>query len=270
MRIPLLLAFLFATLLSPSSFAGGPTTASAFDHKHGELDGLLRRHVDAKGLVDYSGVAGDPALGKFIAAVGAVSPEEVGAWSRAQQIAFYINAYNALTLKTIVVAGTVESIRDIKPDAWENARWTVAGRAVSLNWIEHTKLRETLKEPRVHFVLVCAAIGCPRLPNRAIVAEGLDDQLDALTKAFFADPAKNRVDVAGGKVHLSRILDWYGDDFVGWKGTPAEPALPERPAKEAAAVRLLSRSVGEAERAFLAKGVFTVVFNEYDWALNAR
>ena len=270
MRAPLLLSLLFVLLLVSPVSAGGAAASPTFDHKYAGWDGVLRRHVDGGGLVDYTAVGSDAALDTFIAALGAVSPDDVGAWGRTQQIAFYINAYNALTLKTIVAAGAIKSIRDIKPDPWENSRWTVAGRVVSLNWIEHTKLRGHLAEPRVHFVLVCAAIGCPRLPNRAIVAEGVDEQLDALTKAFCADPAKNRVDIAGGKVHLSRILDWYGDDFVGWKGTPKEPALTEHSPKEAAAVRLLSRSVGDAERAFLARGVFTVVFNEYDWALNRR
>jgi len=242
-----------------------------FDHSYAGWDGILRSQVNSKGMVNYAALKASPGeLASFVASVGSVSAEDVGSWSRDQQVAFYINAYNALTFQAIVDAYPTKSIRDIQPDAWENSRWMVAGRTVSLNWIEHSKLRGHFGEMRVHFVLVCAAKGCPRLPDRAIQPGGLSAQLNAAEKAFFADPSKNRVDAAGGKVYLSRILEWYGDDFVGWKGTPAEPALEGRPAKEAAAIQMLSKYVSDADNAFLAKNTFTVVLNDYDWALNAQ
>lgn len=246
-------------------------SADGFDHSYTLWDGVLRKHVTSKGMVDYKGLsaeAGD--LNAFMAEVAGVSAEEVGGWSRDRQVAFYINAYNALTFKTIIEAFPVGSIRDIKPDPWENSRWTVAGRTVSLNWVEHSKLRGHFGEARVHFVLVCAAIGCPRLPNRAILPTGLDAQLNAATKTFFVDPGKNRVDAGGGKVYLSRIMEWYGDDFIDWKGTPVGPTLEGRTPKEAAAVRLLGKFVSVADQEFLAKNGFAIVFNDYDWSLNSQ
>jgi hypothetical protein len=250
--------------------AGGPAPASSFDHGYAAWDAVLKAHVDGSGMVDYAALKAEPGLRQFLSAVAAVKPEEVAAWSAPQQTAFYINAYNALTFQTILDAMPVASIRDIKPDPWENSRWTVAGRTVSLNWIEHSKLRRDLKEPRVHFVLVCAAKGCPRLPNRAVLADGLDAQLERYSKGFLTDPAKNRVDVSGKKVWLSRILEWYGGDFVGFQGAPDLPALASRPEKEQWALRTLAKYAGESERAFLSRGDFSVAFYEYDWTLNAR
>ena len=248
--------------------------ATAFDHGYVTWDAVLRQHVDGDGMVDYGGLASSDGLARFVADIGAIAPEAVGSWSRDQQVAFYINAYNALTFQTIVDAMPIKSIMDIKSrkkdkhDPWEIARWRVAGRDVSLNWIEHSKLRAGLNEPRVHFVLVCAAKGCPTLPAKAVLPVGLEEQMEAFARAFFTDPSKNRADAAGGKIYLSRILEWYGDDFV--PGTAAEPALTGRAAKEAASLRLLSRYLPAADQAFIAKNAFSVVFNEYDWALNAQ
>ena len=264
------------TLPATASSASEPIAAAGFDHSYATWDAVLRKHVDARGMVDYQAVGSDEGLARFVADIGAVAPEEVGSWSRDQQVAFYINAYNALTFQTIVNALPIKSIMDIKTrktdphDPWEEAKWRVAGRDVSLNWVEHTKLRANLNEPRVHFVLVCAAKGCPTLPNKAITPDGLDAQLEAYTRAFFVDASKNRVDASGGKVYLSRILEWYGDDFVGWAGTPPTPTLDGRAAKEASSVRLLAKYLSPADREFLARNGFTVVFNEYDWALNRQ
>jgi len=265
------LALLLLSLAAPSAATAGGSSDSGFDHTHSAWDQILRARVNSKGMVDYAALKKDSAaLDGYVTAIANVTAEEVGSWSRDQQVAFYINAYNALTFRTILDAYPLKSIRDISPDPWENSKWTVAGRTVSLNWIEHTKLRGHFGEARVHFVLVCAAIGCPRLPNRAIVPATLESQLNAATKAFFVDPSKNRIDAAGGKVYVSKIMDWYGDDFVGWSGTPSEPALDGRAAKEASAVRVLAKYASDADKAFLAKNAFTVVFNDYDWALNSQ
>ena len=269
--LTLCLALLLAVPALTASASEPVAAADGFDHTYAAWDGILRKHVNSKGMVDYKVLKAAPGeLDAFVKAVAEVSAEQVGAWSRDKQVAFYINAYNALTFRTVLDAWPLASIRDIKPDPWENSRWTVAGREVSLNWIEHSKLRGHFGEARVHFVLVCAAIGCPRLPNRAILPATLNAQLDATTAAFFTDPAKNRVDAGGGKVYVSKIMEWYGDDFVGWKGTPSAPELSGRPEKEAATIRLLGKHASEADQAFLAKNGFVVVFNDYDWALNSQ
>jgi hypothetical protein len=260
-----LLLCLTVLLLASPALAG-----PGFDHTYADWDATLRKVVDAQGQVDYEGLAAVPAFGRFVEALAAVGPEDVAQWPREQQVAFWINAYNALTFQTILDAGIPPSIRDIKPEPWEAAKWPVAGRTVSLNWIEHTRLREQLKEPRVHFVLVCAAKSCPVLPNRAVLPTGLDAQLDRFARAFFQDARRNRVDLSTRTVHLSRILDWYGGDFAGLEGSPALGGLDGLNAKETAVVRYLARFLSEADRAVLGGGKISVVYNEYDWSLNRR
>ena len=251
-----LCAFLLAAAatlwpLGSSSVRGAQAKVS-FDHSYAAWDGVLRAHVRSDGMVDYKGLSSNAALKTFLDSVATVSAEEVKGWSRAQKLAFYCNAYNAYTFQTILDAWPVSSIRDIKPDAWDNVRWKVAGQLMSLNDIEHKQLRGKMKEFRVHFVLVCAARSCPILPNKAIVPEGIDSQLDGYTRAFFADTARNRVDQAAGKVYLSKLMDWYSGDF---NGAPAT---------------YMAKYVDEATRDFLLKGTFTVEFNEYDWSLNKQ
>ncbi len=244
--------------------------ADGFDHSYADWDATLRRSVDAKGLVDYGSLKAQPAFARFVDSLANVSPEDVASWSRERQVAFWINAYNALTFQTILEAGIPDSIRSIQPDPWEDARWSVAGRSVSLNWMEHTRLREQLKEPRVHFVLVCAAKSCPVLPNRAVLPEGLDAQLERFARAFFQDAARNRIDRAAKTVHLSRILDWYGSDFEGAADLPAIGGLEQLSPKEAAVIRTMARYLSDADRALLGQGGISVVYNEYDWSLNRR
>ncbi len=258
------LGVLLFGLVAPAS-AG----KSDFDHSYKEWDGLLRATV-AEGKVDYAATAGDPRLGRFVESLAAASPEAVVSWSRAQQIAFYINAYNAITIQTIVDAMPVKSIRDIEPNPWDNARWTVGGRTVSLDTIEHKKLRKDLGEPRVHFVLVCAARSCPDLPARAILPGRLDEQLDGAARAFFGDTGKNRINREDGRLELSAILHWFGKDFVGWNGLADVSISGQRSDVEVAVIRALAAFVSAKDREFLTSGSFEVVYNEYDWGLNGR
>jgi hypothetical protein len=262
----LLLIALFLDLLTPAH----ADDDSGFDHTYAQWDTVLRGHVDGKGRVNYAGLKGNADLAAFLKQVAEISPEVVAGWSRDKQVAFYSNAYNALTFQTILDANIPASIRDIKPDPWEAVRWTVAGRTVSLNWLEHTKLRKNLNEPRVHFVLVCAAVGCPTLPNRALRPDGLSTQLERAARAFFNDPGKNRVDVAGKTVHLSKILEWYGGDFEGLAGNPEVAGTKGLAEPQASVVRYLSKYVGDAERAVLNAGGFTIAWNDYDWSLNKQ
>jgi len=258
-------AVLLLALLVASS-----TSAAGFDHSYRAYDQLLKRHVDGKGWVDYASLAQDRRLASFLETIGGLDAEEVGRWSREQQVALYINAYNAITLQTIVDAMPVASIRDIRPDPWEEAKWLVAGRMVSLNFLEHSRLRKHLKEERVHFVLVCAARGCPRLPNRAAVPTRLDEDLDRWAAAFVGDPARNRVDREGGKVYLSRIFDWYGSDFEGPGGEMGGLTFEGLSPKEAGVLRYIHRFLPTGQRAVLEGGRVTVVYSEYDWSLNSQ
>ncbi len=268
-----MLRTLLVCLLALLLFPAGPAQAGSdggFDHAYTGLDGVLRAHVDGEGMVNYAALKGSPELAAFLKSVADVSAEEVGGWSRSSQIAFYTNAYNAITLQAIVDALPTASIRDITPNAWDHERWTVAGRTVSLNWIEHTKLRKNLNEPRVHFTLVCAAKGCPKLKNRAYTAANIGAEMEAAAKTFFSDRTKNRWDAEGKNVYLSKILDWYGDDFVGYKGLPEIAGIDGLSAKQQAGIRLFAKYLSEADRAALGAGGLAVIYNDYDWALNKQ
>jgi len=252
-------------LLLPAS-----SGAASFDHGYRSYDALLRAHVDEEGLVAYDALRKDGRLASFLKKVSAVSAEEVSDWTRDQQIAFFVNAYNALTLQTVIEAPGVSSIREIKPDPWQNDRWQVAGRKVSLNYLEHTRLRRQLREARVHFVLVCAARGCPKLPRRALRAEKLSEQLDSYARVFVRDTMRNRIDRNGRKLYLSKLFHWYGDDFEAPVAPGIPPALAAVTGKEGAVVRYLYPLLKQADQAFLEDGKFEVIYSEYDWSLNRR
>ena len=257
-------AILLAVVL-PASAA----QAESFDHSYASYDAMLRAHVDDGGLVDYQALGKDRRLARFVSAVAEIDAEQLAGWGRDQQVAFLINAYNAVTLQTIVDVPGVSSIRDIKPDPWEAARWQVGGRKVSLNFIEHTRLRGQFREERVHFVLVCAARGCPVLPRRALRAEKLSEQLDSYARAFVRDPQRNRIDRGGGKLHLSRLFQWYADDFKGG-GDELPAALLALPGAQGGVLRYIYPLLDAADQRFIADGKFEVVYADYDWSLNAR
>lgn len=154
---------------------GGP----AFDHA--ALDSLLKTHVDDAGRVDYRALKQEAAaLDAYIAALAGAPLDEMG---RSERLALLTNAYNAFTLRLILDHHPVKSIKDIPAaQRWDAVRWTVGGQTWSLNQIEHEQIRPHFAEPRIHFALVCAAVGCPPLRNEAYRADDLDAQLDAQTR----------------------------------------------------------------------------------------
>ena len=262
--VALLLSVGLAWWLPAAALAQG-----SFDHSYRSYEALLQAHVDVEGRGDYRALQQDGRLPRFIAALAAVTAEELVSWSRAQQVAFLVNAYNAFTLQTIVEAPGLSSIRDLKPDPWEAARWQLSGRAVSLNFIEHTRLRRQFREERVHFVLVCAAIGCPRLARRPLKAAGLDEQLDEAARSFVQDVKRNRVDRGNARLYLSRLFHWYSQDF----DRPDEElptAVAARAGEHAALLRYIFPLLSLSDQRFLEDVKFEVVFSEYDWGLNGR
>lgn len=217
--------------------------AAGFDHSHAAFNGLLKQHVRG-GLVDYAGLKKNPAaLSGYLAETAAVAKGDFKAWSRDQRLAFLINVYNAATLQAILTNYPLKSIKDINggKGPWKDANIPLLGKTTSLDAIENEMIRPEFKEPRIHFALVCAAIGCPPLRPEAYVAEKLDAQLADQTKVFLADKGKNRSD--GGTLYLSPIFDWYGKDFSG------DPAVWVRP------------WLGAGDR---------VKFTDYDWSLNRQ
>ena len=209
-------------------------TETAADEVFGytKYDALLRAHVDSEGYVDYPGLLAKRAdLDRFVASMGAVTDAEYTAWPEPEQLAFWINAYNAITLKYILDHYPIQkgsflsglrypanSIRQID-GVWDTLSSKVVGEERTLEDIEHEILRAQFGDARIHVAIVCASIGCPPLRNEAFVADTLEEQLDGQARTFLSDPTKFRIDRTGSTVHISSILQWFGKDFVPKHGT---------------------------------------------------
>ncbi|WP_218080792.1 DUF547 domain-containing protein [Anthocerotibacter panamensis] len=180
---------------------------------------LLTTYVDGLGRVDYARWKAQDAttLKDQINSFKDLDPETLP--NRAAKLAFWINAYNAFALESVLERYPIETVRpgSFIPDLsfFKTARHEVHGHSYSLDEIENEVLRGQFKEPRIHFAIVCASRSCPRLRNRAYTADQLDSQLDEAARQFINDPKKNQYDNARGTVKLSKIFYWFRDDFGG-------------------------------------------------------
>ena len=235
----------------------------AFDQSHALLDKIVKQQLDS-GLFDYKGLKGAPAgLEKYLEGLAAVKPAEYEAWPRQEKIAFWINAYNAFTIKAILDNYPIKSnwkaslrypknsIRQI-PGVWDELKFKALGRELTLNGIEHEILRKEFKDPRAHMALVCASVGCPPLRAEAYTGAALDAQLDDQARQFLKNPAKFRADRGEGKVYLSPIFKWFAEDF------------------KPNALAFVARYADEDAGAYLKEGKFKVSYLDYDWSLNER
>jgi hypothetical protein len=247
--------------------------AFALDHSHKTWDDLLKKHVKyAQGgnasRVDYAGFARErAALKTVLDDYQKVTRAEFDAWTKPRQQAFLINAYNAFTVELILTRyPDLKSIRDIgsflsKP--WSRKFFRLFGEESYLDYIEHEVLRKdgVYDDPRVHVAVVCASIGCPMLRNEAFVAERLEAQLDDAMKRFLSDRTRNRYNPQSRKLEVSKIFDWYGQDFEkGHKGYTSVKASLARYAEQLAD-RPEDRAVVKDRKA-------DITFLDYDWALN--
>ncbi|MGH7729965.1 MAG: DUF547 domain-containing protein [Candidatus Eiseniibacteriota bacterium] len=193
--------------------AAGLARAGSFSHA--ALDTVLAR-VLRDGRVDYGALARDHAdLDRYLAAVAAARPDD---WPREEQIAFWVNAYNARVLDGVIRRPGLKSVLDVRRvlgvptlGFFREERITGGARR-TLDDIEHRILRARFPEPRLHFVLNCASVSCPLLPERALAAATLEADLEAATRRFLADSTRNRID-PGGRLRLSPIFKWYEGDF---------------------------------------------------------
>lgn len=178
---------------------------------HAAWDALLKKHVGADGKVNYKGIKADKAkLEGYLKELSAQAPSD--SWSRNEQLAYWINAYNAFTIKLIIDKYPVASIRDLHQGNPWDVKWIKLGdKTYSLNNIENDIIRPTFKEPRIHFAVNCAAKSCPPLLNRAWTADALETLLEQQAKAFINNPAFNKVE--SGKAQVSKIFEWYATDF---------------------------------------------------------
>lgn len=208
-----------AAELWPRWQAHDPAASASIDHR--AWDGWLQRHVvaaaDGINRVAYgrAGPAERRLLRAYIDALGAVA---ISAYSRAEQRAYWINLYNALTVDIVLEHYPVKSIRDISSGLFSSGPWklklvTVEGEKLSLDDIEHRILRPLWRDPRVHYAVNCAALGCPNLQPRAFTAANSETLLEQAARAFVNHPRGARV--VDGRLIVSSIYDWFEEDFGG-------------------------------------------------------
>ena len=227
----------------------GPT----FDHS--TFDRLLRKHVDKDGWVDYEGLGSNATLlDTYIASLGEARLAELG---RDQRLALLINAYNAFTLRLILDHYPLGSIKNIPSEIspWDDARWRLGPMTLSLNQLEHEQIRPKFAEPRIHFALVCAAIGCPKLRNEAYQAKRIDEQLEDQTRYVHTHDRWFRYQPGAKEVHLTKLYDWYGSDFGQVAGS---------------ALTFAARYSAPLKAALGADKKPRINWLDYDWTLNDR
>lgn len=183
------------------------TANSAVNIDHSQWDKLLKKYVNSQGMVDYKGFKNDEAkLDEYLQMLSENKPNDK--WSVQELLAYYINLYNAATVKLIVENYPVKSIKDID-GAWTKGRVSVGEKMLSLGGIENGILRK-MKEPRIHFAINCASLSCPKLLDEAYTAAKINEQLDRATKEFI-NSDKN--DISAGNPKVSAIFDWYAKDY---------------------------------------------------------
>ena len=246
-----LLLFLLGLLTAcqGQTLGGKGTTAPS----HGLWDRLVKSHVRADGRVDYRGFVRDKALLEDYLQLLSSHPPDWENWSKEEQLAYWINAYNAFTVKLIVDHYPVKSIRDLGPalkiplinDVWHYQFFEIGGVKTSLDHIEHGILRKEFDEPRIHFAINCASVSCPPLLNEAFFPDKLESQLQKVTLGFVNDPSRNRI--LAESIQISSIFSWFKEDFTR-HGT-------------------LIDFLNQYSKVKILRGA-KITFLEYDWNLN--
>ncbi len=241
-----------------------PAAAQGFDHSHRAWNALLNKHVvlisgGKASQLDYAGMARDrAALRAYHDALQRVGAAEFAGWPKAERMAFLINAYNAFTVEKILQRyPDIRSIWDfgkVFGNPFKDDFFSLLGRRFTLDGIEHETLRRpgAYDEPRVHFAVNCASIGCPMLREEAYVAARLEAQLEDQARRFLSDRSRNRY--SGGRLEVSRIFDWFEEDFA--------------PRERYFAARASLLATDAAAQSAIEEGRAAIAFLDYDWTLN--
>ena len=182
---------------------------NAQDIDHSLWTKILQEHVSDNGNVNYKSIkANKIELDHYLHQLSENSPKDT--WSKNELLAYWINTYNAFTIKLIIDNYPINSIKDLK-SPWDKKFIKIGNKLVSLNYIEHDVLRK-MKEPRIHFAIVCASYSCPKLLNKAYESSILEEQLTTATTSFLTDTSKNNI--SKNEVQLSKVFKWFDKDFL--------------------------------------------------------
>ena len=240
---------IFTFMISFNAFA-------EFDHSHEKLNKILHDYTlnkDQQTYFEYQKFQKNVELLQiYLRELESVRMDEFKKFENKQKLAFWINAYNAYTIQIILENYPLKSIKDISSGWFSSGPWKkefikLLGMNMSLDHIEHDELREKFKEPRIHFALNCASIGCPSLLQESFVASKIEEQLNRAAKNFLSNKSKNYLE--GKILHLSKIFKWYGSDFKAKYGSYKNYVI---------------MTLG------IPQNDYEVEFNDYDWRLNSR
>lgn len=208
------------------------TTAEIETFDHAIFNDLLKKYVSSKGNVNYAGFQKETEkLSRYIHQLSKNQPTTYA--SKPEKLAYWINAYNALTIDLMLKHPEAKRIKDIK-NPWDQRLWKLGNKWYNLNEIEHDILRQ-MEEPRIHFAIVCASVSCPKLQNEAFTASNLEEQLTKATKEFLADTSKN--ELSKDEIKVSKIFKWFNKDFeqngslIAFLNTYASVEISERAKK---------------------------------------
>jgi hypothetical protein len=227
-----------------------------FDYSR--FDQTLRQYVDEEGLVDYNGIAKDEHFSDYIKSLESANVETL---SRDGQLAFWINAYNAVTIDKVIKWKPEKSVREtFIPGVWTSTKFftsrehRVARERMSPDDIEHEILRKTFKDPRIHFAIICASSSCPKLPRFAYREGNVQDKLEEETRKYINSDRGVRIDRAENTLYLSKIFDWFESDFI---------------AKSGSVMNFIRPYLREEVVSFLEREP-KIDYIHYNWALNAK
>jgi hypothetical protein len=233
-----------------------------------EYNAVLARVVDGRGMVDYPALQRQPAqLDRYLRALAELAPERFSSWSEAEQIALLINAYNALTLRSIIDHDPIRPSIKAIPGVWKLRRHRVIGQRLTLDEIEHRILRREYNEPRIHAALVCAAISCPPLRREAYTGPELNRQLEDQTNRWLASSEGLQIDRDSGTVAISSIFEWFAEDWP--RADPNAAPVPGH-GKESAVLHFIARHRPGEEQQLLLGGDYRLGYLPYNWDLNRQ
>lgn len=241
-------------LLPTLIFLVSLTANAQSSYDHSQFDFVLKKYVK-NGFVDYKSIKTDSKLDDYLKKLSTAKPNEMG---KDEQLAFWINVYNAYTIKLIIDNYPVKSIKDIGfpliASPWDKQLAVIDEKKYSLNNIEHDIIRKNFNEPKIHFALVCAAISCPPLRSEAYSGKLLNNQLNDQVNIFFSNKNRNVINLEKKQITISKIMDWYKSDFEKtgdykqtiWNFFPKE-----------------FRTSGNVNE-------FKISYFDYDWSLNGK
>jgi hypothetical protein len=259
-------------------FFSNQATAISFDHTI--FDTLLQKNVE-NGVVNYKALKADKSeLAYYLRQIEQVDPIEFKNWSQAEQMAFWINAYNAITIEAILQHYPIQwgslisrarfpknSIRQINK-VWDTVFIKVMGKELTLNQIEHDILRKQFSDPLIHFVIVCASIGCPKLESRAFYANDLHQRLEQATQNFISDSKHVKLNKNENTIYLSSIFEWYKEDFKIQSETKGQFTKYKK--SERGVMEFIVYRLSQEDRQFVLENQPKIRYLKYNWTLNEQ